>query len=443
MSVASGLTFDFLMGRLRKSFVTLPDKRTGKNISYAMKDAAFCAFSVFFTQEPSFLSYQKRMQEKSGLNNEKTVFGADSIPSDTQIRRLLDNVPARVLNGVFWDCVSYLKQEGQLENFRTEVGEKDLLVALDGTWYFSSQDIHCSNCLKKTYEGKLTYYHAMINPVIAMPGKAQVIPLPPELIINSDGDKKQDCEQNGAKRWIKKHGSRLSKMRVTILGDDLYSHQPICEELLKNGFNFILVCKEDSHKTLYEWINGIYQEVRVEKVTGVRKIRKETWVYRYVNGIPLKDGKNALNANWCEITILDEEGGRKYHNAFITNHIITAENVEQITGCGRARWKTENENNNTLKNQGYHLEHNFGHGRKHLAPLLAILNIISFLFHTILEIVDHTYQAVREKSGRRDTLFNGIRTLLSLICFKSFESLMEFMLGHKRIRDIENIPVPI
>ena len=443
------LTFDFLLGKLRKSFLAMPDNRSGKNISYTIPDAASCAFSVFFTQEPSFLSYQKRMQERYGVSNEKTVFGVKEIPSDTQIRRLLDEVPAKVLNGVFWDSVDYLKQAGQLEHFRTEVGEKDLLVALDGTWYFSSSDIHCSNCLRQTYEGENTYYHAMINPVIAVPGKTQVIPLPPEFIKNTDGDKKQDCEQNGAKRWIRKHGRKLSKMKVTILGDDLYAHQPICEELLKVGFNFILVCKEDSHKTLYEWINGICEEVKVEKITGVRKVTKETWVYRFVNGVPIRDEKDTndrvLLVNFCEITIMDEDGKRKYHNAFVTNHLITAENVEQISACGRARWKIENENNNTLKNQGYHLEHNFGHGRKHLASLLAILNILSFLFHTILEIMDLTYQAVRRKSGRRDTLFNGIRTLLSLICFKSFASLMEFMLGHKRIQhiDIENIPVPI
>src|SRR5437868_8245056 len=269
-----GSTFDFLLGRLRQSFTALPDTRQGKNTQYAIADAASSAFSVFFTQEPSFLSYQKRMRQKYGVSNEKTIFASQSLPSDTHIRRLLDKVPARVMNGVFWDCIDYVKQGGALESFRTNVGEKDILVALDGTWYFSSQDIHCNNCLKKTYEGEKTYYHAMINPVVAVAGRTQVLPLPPEFIKNTDGDQKQDCEQNGAKRWIRTHGKRVSKMRVTILGDDLYAHEPIMREMLASHLNFILVCKEDSHKTLYEWIKGITEEKRVEKVTGVRKIKK-------------------------------------------------------------------------------------------------------------------------------------------------------------------------
>lgn len=439
--LGSQATFHFLISHLRQAFSALPDKRNGKNTQYAMADAASSAFSVFFTQEPSFLSYQKRMRQKNSISNEETIFASKSNPSDTQIRRLLDDVPAATVNGVFWDCIEYMQEKGQLEHFRSSVGKGDLLAALDGTWYFSSQDIHCKNCLTKMHDGQKTYYHAMINPVIAIPGKSQVLPLPPEFIKNSDGDKKQDCEQNAAKRWIKKYG-KFASFNVTVLGDDLYTHQPICEELLENGFSFILVCKEESHKTVYEWIAGITEEIRVEKVTGVRKIKKETWVYRYVNEVPIRNGENALNVNWCEISILNEAGKRIYKNAFVTNHRITRENVEAITSYGRARWKVENENNNTLKNQGYHLEHNFGHGKTHLASLLAVFNILAFAFHTILEITDFTYRAVREKVGRRDTLFNSIRTLLSLFLFKSFDSLMKFMLNDRKIA-IEDIPVPI
>lgn len=439
-------TFDFLMDKLRNSFVFLPDKRPGKNISYTLADCASAAFSVFFTQEPSFLSYQNRMAKEYSLCNEKTIFAVKRIPSDTQIRRLLDTVPAKRLDTLFYDSIEFLKQRGYLEDFRTESGKKDLLIALDGTWYFSSTQIHCTNCLTKNFEGVKTYYHAMINPVIVFPGKAHVIPLPPEFIKNSDGDKKQDCEQNACKRWLKKHGKRIAQMGVTLLGDDLYCHQPIIEEILKAKLNFILVCKEESHKTLYEWIRGITEEVKVEKITGVRKVRKETWIYQFVNSVPIRDqkgkGDQVINVNFAEVTILDEGGKRKYHNAFVTNHPVTKETVAKITACGRARWKAENENNNTLKNQGYHLEHNFGHGKKHLSQVLAVLNIVAFSFHTLLEIADVVYQTVREMEGRRDTLFNDIRFLLKTFVFESFTSLLDFMLGKKKI-DVDHIPVPI
>jgi hypothetical protein len=205
-----------------------------------------------------------------------------------------------------------------------------------------------------------------------------------------------------------------------------------------------LVAKEESHKTLYEWINGIQEEKRVERVTGIRKVRRETWIYHWVNEVPIRDQTDKhdepLIINFCEITIVDESGRRKYHNAFVTNHMITAGTVEEITAAGRVRWKVENENNNTLKNQGYHLEHNFGHGKKNLSSLLAVFNILAFAVHTILEMMNETYQRVREKIGRRDEMFNGIRYLLSRFLFKSFTSLMEFMVGDKKTK-FDYIPI--
>jgi hypothetical protein len=102
--------------------------------------------------------------------------------------------------------------------------------------------------------------------------------------------------------------------------------------------------------------------------------------------VPLKDSDDALLVNWCEITVSRSDGKVTYKNSFATSHTLTHDNVAEVILAGRARWKVENESNNTLKTKGYNLKHNFGHGKQRLSSLLATLNILSLLFHTLLEL---------------------------------------------------------
>jgi hypothetical protein len=97
--------------------------------------------------------------------------------------------------------------------------------------------------------------------------------------------------------------------------------------------------------------------------------------------------------------------------------------------AGRSRWKVENEGNNVLKNHGYNLEHNFGHGQNHLCELLLSLNLLAFLFHTVLDLVNYTYQKVREILVTRTTFFKDIRTLLKYSWFKDWSHLFSFILA--------------
>ena len=100
--------------------------------------------------------------------------------------------------------------------------------------------------------------------------------------------------------------------------------------------------------------------------------------------------------------VYEETGEQLYHNAFATNFGLTTLNVPAIVAAGRARWKIENENNNVLKNYGYHLEHNFGHGAEYLSMILVLLNVLAFLFHTVLDLVDEVYQRLRTHLHVRD-----------------------------------------
>lgn len=418
-------SFDTIVGFFRQVLESLPDKRTGKNIRYGIEDAALSAFSVFFTQTPSFLAYQRTMEKTKGRSNAQSLFGVHKIPSDNHIRDLLDPAKPEQMFPVFEKIFQRLKQKGKLKGFRAL--KNNLLMALDGTEYFSSGQIHCPHCsFRKLKSGETHYFHSVITPVIVSPNQPHVIPLIPEFIVPQDGHDKQDCETTAAKRWLLQHGKHYSSLKITVLGDDLYCHQPLCQLLLEQQFNFILVCRPESHTTLYEHLEGIcLPTVITKRWTG--KV-EETYTYLYLNGVPIKDGNDALMVNWCELTVTREDGKIVYRNSFATNHTITDETVVEIVLAGRTRWKVENENNNTLKTKGYNLEHNFGHGQQHLASFLATLNILSLLFHTLLELLDEKYKLLREHLPTRKTFFNDLRALTRYLVFDSWDHLLTFMI---------------
>src|SRR5690606_16805083 len=191
-----------------------------------------------------------------------------------------------------------------------------------------------------------------------------------------------------------------------VLGDDLYCHEPFCRALLDKQLEFILVCKPDSHKTLYEWVDDLQREGVVK--TMVRKRwtgkRREIDTYRYVSAVPLRDTDDALLVNWCEITTRAEDGKVLYQNAFASSLAIDDNNVAEVVASGRARWKIENENNNTLKTKGYHFEHNFGHGKQFLSSLLATLILLAYLLHTLLDLMDDKFCLLRQKLPSRRRL---------------------------------------
>jgi hypothetical protein len=418
-------SFDTIVGFFRQVLESLPDKRTGKNTRYGIEDAALSAFSVFFTQTPSFLAYQRTMEKTKGRSNAQSLFGVHKIPSDNHIRDLLDPAKPEQMFPVFEKIFQRLKQKGKLKSFRAL--DNNLLMALDGTEYFSSSQIHCPHCsFRKLKSGETHYFHSVITPVIVSPKQPHVIPLIPEFIVPQDGHDKQDCENTAAKRWLLQHGKHYSSLKITVLGDDLYCRQPLCQLLLEQQFNFILVCRPESHTTLYEHLEGIcLPTVIIKRWTG--KV-EETYTYRYLNGVPIKDGNDALLVNWCELTVTRENGKIVYKNSFATNHTITDETVVEIVLAGRTRWKVENENNNTLKTKGYNLEHNFGHGQQHLASFLATLNILSLLFHTLLELLDEKYKLLRDHLPTRKTFFNDLRALTRYLVFDSWDHLLTFMI---------------
>jgi hypothetical protein len=426
------LSFAVLLSYLYRAVEQMADPRQASNATrYRLSDVILGAFSVFFMQCESFLEHQRQMQSRRGKDNAQSLFGVETIPSSPQIRNVLDAVDAQGLFEVFFQVYAALRRGGYLQPYQQWNGH--LLVALDGTEYFKSQKIHCECCSSRTHKtGSVTYFHQAILPVIVSPTQSQVVALAPEFVTPQDGHDKQDCEVAAAKRWISQYATRFPPQSLTLLGDDLYSHQPLCEHCLVHQMSFIFTCLPESHGALYDWLgyldaNG---EVKTLETQHWNKRTKEIYRYRYVNQIPLRDTQPALLVNWCEVTLLRASDEKVlYYNAFVTDHDLTPETVPHVVLAGRSRWKTENENHNVLKTKGYHLEHNFGHGQHHLAACLLTLNLLAFLFHTVLHLADESYQQIRDKRGTRKGFFQDILALTKYLWFESWQHLLEFMLS--------------
>ncbi|WP_396133383.1 ISNCY family transposase [Acaryochloris sp. 'Moss Beach'] len=430
MTVSATIGPQALISAMLAGFSDLRDLRKGRNKQYRVEDALMSAFSLFFMQSSSFLQYQRQMATKKGRSNAKSLFGIEQIPCDNQIRSLLDPVAASAVCSGFESLHQCLESNGKRHPYKCF--EQGYLVALDGTEYFSSQEVHCPQCSQRHHRnGRVSYFHQVVTPVMVKPGCNQVLNLAPEFIRPQDGHDKQDCETTAAKRWIEAHPIADTDVGVTLLGDDLYSRQPMCQTALEHGYGFIFVCLPTSHEELYEWLEYLEKagEMNRHQVCRYQGAKPLLYQFRYVNRVPLNAQQPALEVNWCEVTVIDKRKNKQvYFNTFVTQHLITHETIEAIVEAGRSRWKVENENNNVLKTKGYHLEHNFGHGQEHLAELLVTLNLLAFLMHTILELLGGTYGQLRELLVTRKDFFRDLFTLTRYFWFASWDALFDFML---------------
>lgn len=433
---------------LREQSENFTDCRTGKNTQYEISDAVMSAFSIFFMQSPSFLYGQQKLQKFRRKNNLQSLFRTINIPGDTQIRKILDGINPKETFPFFGDVISYLEKKKYLDLFR---GYNDnLLIAVDGTSYHSSDTICCKKCSRRTHKnGKTTYLHSVIAPAIVRPGmkKNQVLVIEPEFIEPQDGNDKQDCEQTAFRRWLDSYGSKYAAKKATILGDDLFCNEPICKLLLEHKLDFILTCKESSHKNLFkEEItflaeNDKIDEIQVRNWTGKKG---EISIYRWANALPIrsvsKESPEPLSVNWCELTIIDENSfDEKFYNSYVTNFSINAENVADIIRDGRSRWSVENGSYNILKNHGYHGEHNFGHGQNHLSSFLFTLNLIAFLIHTVSDLTDHAYQETRSSCINYYDFFMHVQLLSNMFPVNSWSNLFSLIIMGEK----EGLPLSI
>ena len=410
-----------LLDVLRQCCGSLPDHRRGSNTQFVMADFALAAFSVFFMQSPSFLQHQRQLAEGQGRSNCETLFGMTKIPGDSQVRAMLDPVSPDHFHPAFAGALERLRHSGGLSGF-TCLG-RHVLIALDGTEYHRSAKMHCPQCSsRKRAHGGTEYFHSLLAATLVAPGHKRVLPLPPEFVAPQDGCNKQDCESRAARRWLAKHGADYAGLNPVYLGDDLFSRQPICTAVRDAGGHFLFVCKPASHPAIEEFLAGLKPPELIQTVKRGRQ--RMTHRYRWLCDVPLRGDADAITINWFALDILNAAGETTYRNSFITDLPVTRDTVAELAACGRARWKIENESFNTLKTKGYHLEHNFGHGKANLATVLASLNLLAFTVHTACELATELWSTAMQKAGTRQAFFQRLRSITAFLIFPSWHDLL-------------------
>jgi disulfide oxidoreductase YuzD len=413
-----------LIQTMRSGFEKITDHRAD-NTKISLSDALMSGFAMYALKDASLLEFDKRRAKDSNLRH---IYGLENIPSDSQMRTILDPVQPLDLRPLYQDVFRDLQRGKVLEKMVFMNGY--YLLSLDGSGYFSSQQVHCASCLEKknSKTGQITYHHQLLGGAIVHPDFKEVIPLAPEPIIKQDGQTKNDCERNAAKRFLAQFRQDHPHLPVIVIEDALSANAPHIKELEKHNLRYILGVKEGDHAFLFDYVETAHQAGQTTEYK--RTLAGITHRFRFINQVPLNASNPDVLVNFIEYWEIDGDTIR--HFCWITDLILTKANVFQIMRGGRARWKIENETFNTLKNQGYHFEHNYGHGEQNLSVVFAMLMMLAFLVDQTQQLACALFQAVLKKEGSRKTLWDHIRALFYTLEFASLEDIFRALLyGYK------------
>ena len=419
--VRKRLSADGLLGLVRSGFERIVDQRHEK-APITLADTLMSAFAMFSLKDPSLLAFDARRRDE----NMKNLYGIETVPSDTRMREVLDPVEPTALRSLFVDVFRELQRGKALEPLVFYEGH--YLLSLDGTGYFSSQAIHCDSCLEKVNSktGEVTYQHQMLGAVLLHPDYQEVVPLAPEPIQKQDGTTKNDCERNAAKRLLRQIRQEHPRLKLIVVEDALASNAPHIREIMDLGMHYLLGVKSGDHQFLFNRVERAYED---HELTLLPWKEGDTWCeIGFLNGVPLNDSNQDLLVNFLDYSEYDQDGNRLKYFSWVSDIDITDENAWWLMRGGRARWRIENETFNTLKNQGYHFEHNFGHGQQNLSVVFAMLMMLAFLVDQVQQLCCPLFRAVWDKAGSKRALWERIRSHYWHFSFRSMRHLYEVIL---------------
>jgi hypothetical protein len=352
------------------------------------------------------------------------------------MREILDGVDPEDLRPLYADVFRELQRGKALEPFEFYAG--CYLLSLDGTGYFSSQKIHCSSCQEKVNKqtGEVTYEHQMLGAVIVHPDHREVIPLAPEPIQKQDGSTKNDCERNAARRLLQKIRQQHPRLGLIVIEDGLSSNGPHVRDLIDRDMHFILGVKPGDHAYLFKQVEAARRASRSPKIR--RKEKDITVEVSWVHSVPLNESNQDLRVEFLEYKEYDADGKRLKHFTWITDLHVTLRNAWLFVRGGRSRWRIENETFNTLKNQGYHYEHNYGHGKENLSVVFSMLMMLAFLVDQTQQICCPLFRAVWKKLGTKRALWDNLRSHFRHFRFRSMRDLYEAILSDRG----KEVPLP-
>src|SRR5712691_4920346 len=423
------LSADALFGLIRRGFAAIPDARLS-DPDISLTDALMSAFALFSLKSPSLLAFDKERAE----GNVETIYGIERVPCDTHMREILDTVSPESLRPLFKSVFRQVQRGKALEALAFLDGH--YLLALDGTGYFASQTMHCASCLHKVHRnGSITYYHHMLGAAIIHPDMREVIPLMPEPIVQQDGTDKNDCERHAAKRFVAKLRQDHPHLKCIVTEDSLSSNAPHIETLHAHDLHYILGVKEGDHAFLFQQVQAAEHAGRVTYYERHDRAAGLVHRFRLVNDVSLNASNVDVRVNFIEYWEMSQD--KVQHFSWVTDLRVSRRNVFHLMRGGRARWKIENETFNTLKNQGYHFEHNYGHGEQNLSVVFATIMMLAFLVDHTQQLCCALFRAVWAKLGSKRLVWERMRALFYSYALESVHELWEALwYGYERHRPL-------
>ena len=424
-----------LLRKVRACFDEVDDPVPGRRFS--LSDCLMSGLAVFGLKYPSLLRFDRDARTDETVRaNLKSLYGIERAPCDTALRERLDEVDPRKLRGVFKRVFAQLQRGKALEGFTYLDGH--YLLSVDATGYFSSSSVHCAHCCETHHkDGRVTYSHQMLGAVVVHPEQREVFPLAPEPIMKGDGERKNDCERNAAKRLLGEVRREHPHLKLIVVEDGLASNGPHIKWLKALDLRFILGAKPADHKARFEWVEATERmspsAVKSHEHTDGHGVHHR---FRSLNAAPLNDTHFELEVNFLEYWETRPDG-KTQRFSWVTDLPIDDACVMALMRGARARWRIENETFNTLKNQGYCFEHNFGHGKKHLSTVFAYLMMLAFLIDQCQQRCCALFQAAQAKAGRARYFWERLRALFVDFQLPDWETLYRALaFGHRA-------PVPI
>ena len=422
-----------LLARVREAFESIPDHRQAAKCDITLADALMSGLAVFALKFPSLLKFDEQRHEDHIRHNLETLYGVKQAPCDTQLREITDPVEPTTVHPAFRSLLQVAQETGVLEQYRFL--DRCILVSIDGTGLFASSAISCPECaIKQSRGGETSYYHQLVGAVIIHPDGKQVLPLIPEPILRHDGETKNDCEQNAVKRLLIRLRRDYPKLPIIVVEDALFAKGPHLKLLKELNISYIIGVKEGDHAHLFEAVKAHEDHDTMGGLVQHDTQKNITRVFRFVNGLELNKSHPDIKVNFLEYVEL-EAGRVRYRFTWITDREINEHNCIDIMRGGRARWKVENETFNTLKNQGYRLEHNYGHGQQHLSTNFALLMMLAFLVDQLQELAYEPFQQARQRFRSRTSLWDRMRALFVGYFIDSWDIFWEAIIrGHQVAR---------
>lgn len=403
-------SFDSLYkGVITRLFNKVSDTRKD-NSSYSLSNVLKSGFALYSLKSPSLFSFRKR--SKAEDSNLGSVYGINSIPSDNGLRKVLDKVCPQELRVGFHSMFKRIKRLKILDKYR--YFSRHYIVSIDGVEHFCSKTISCQHCLtRKHQDGSTSNYHSMLSAAIVHPEQEEVFVLDNEPIVRQDGCQKNDCERNACKRLLEHFNKFYSKEYMTLVLDALYACGPIIHQITANNrWKYIINIKAKGNEKLLNafWNRDERGQVKWNKYKDEQGEHEQG----YANNFALNDTHPDIRVNILYYKVTLKNGDVKIFS-WITNIKVTKANVEKVAKAARSRWKIENETFNTLKNQGYNFEHNFGHGKENLCTNFAFLMMLAFLVDQIQQHACKVFQQILKDLKTRAKLWDALRAVFKIL----------------------------